>query len=43
MLRAAINGNPRAYEAIRETIGEKNAVMGSDIEDLSPLADLLRE
>jgi hypothetical protein len=38
----AIKGNPKAYEVIKETLEPKNEIIGNEIEDLTPLADLIR-
>lgn len=41
-IASAINGDARSYNAIKETVEPKTGGIGANIEDLSPLADLLR-
>ena len=38
----AVKGNTAAFNAIKDTVEPKDGVVGSNVEDLSPLADLLR-
>ena len=38
----AVKGNTSAYNAIKDTVEPKDGVVGANVEDLSPLADLLR-
>lgn len=41
-IASAINGDARSYNAIKETVEPKTDGIGANVEDLSPLADLLR-
>lgn len=38
----AVKGNTQAFNAIKETVEPKDSLVGVVVEDLSPLADLLR-
>lgn len=38
----AVKGNTKAYNAIKDTVEPKDSTVGVVVEDLSPLADLLR-
>lgn len=40
---SAMKGNTKAYEMIKETIEPRDSLIGKDIEDLTPLAKLLKE
>lgn len=41
-IASAMNGDARSYNAIKETVEPKTNGIGANVEDLSPLADLLR-